>query len=412
MPMFTNTRRSLLAAALVSALALLGQPTRSFGGATDIPQQGARGSGMAEAFSAQPDDASAIFYNPAGLTQLHGSSFTDGGTLFFPYWNFQGNAGQHQSMNLPSLLPYLYVESDFGLEKWRFGFGINNVFGLNEDWGDNGPLRTLIQHSHLYTINLAPSVAYEINDHLSVGVDMNIYWGDLELSRNVILGAPPTPEGHFHFRGQDAALGATPGVMWKIDDRNTIGAVYRSPFELDYSGQARVKAPGLKEIGPSHAHADFKFPQMATLAYAMRPVRPLKLEADVVWTDWNVVQQVPVYSPNPAFRSTTLDNWKSGFSYHVGVQYDLTRNWALRAGYAYGQSAIPTATFSPLVPDSNYHLFSVGVGYSKANWSIDAAYQYIYRETRHISGNIYSPVVDGTWDNNFNELMVSLSVKL
>lgn len=384
------------------------------GGATDVPQQGARASGQAEAFAAQADDPSAIFHNPAGLTQLHGTYFQDGGTFIFPVWRFDpANGGREQHMRLPSLLPTIYIVSDLGTEKWRFGFGINNTFGLNEEWGNHGQLTTVAEQSHLLNINLAPTIAYEINEHLSVGLGVNVYWSDIELSRQVILGAPPTPHGHFHYRGQDFAFGATPSLMWKIDDKNTIGAVYRSPFEMHYTGNARLKARGMTEIGPSHTHVDLKFPQMAQLGYAMRPIKPLKLEADVVWTDWDVVQNTTLTSTNPAFRQVIKDDWMSGFSFRFGTQYDLTPKLALRAGYAYGQNSVPASTFSPLVPDSNYHLLSAGVGYAVTpNITLDAAYQYIYREKRQISGSVNSPAVDGTFSNYFHEFMVSATVKL
>jgi long-chain fatty acid transport protein len=405
-------RRSFIGSITALSTPVLLAATMASGGAIDVPQQGARGSAQAEAFAAQADDASAIFYNPAGLTQLHGTSITEGATLFLPDWQFHGANGQHQDMQLLSLLPHGYGETDLGTEKWRFGVGVNNVFGLNEDWGNKGPLNALIEHSHLYTINFAPTVAYQINDNLSIGTAVNIYYGDLELSRAAAVAPPPASEGTFHFRGEDYAFGATPGLMWKIDDRNTLAAVYRSPFKMAFSGEARVKTAGQPELGPSHAHADLNFPQMATLAYAMRPIQPLKIEADVVWTDWDVAKDIALYSPDPRFRMKVANNWRSGFQYRLGTQYDLTRNWALRAGYAYGQNAVPSSTYSPLVPDSNYHLFSVGVGYSKDNWSIDAGYQFIYREQRHINNSVYGSLVNGTWDNQFNELMVSFSLRL
>ena len=405
--MATNVWR---AGTVFGALLILSPFVR--GGAVDVPQQGARASGQAEAFAAQADDASAIYHNPAGLTQLHGTSFTGGGTLVLPDWEFHGDSGAQQGMHLLTVLPNGYAETDLGLDRWRFGIGVNNTYGLNEDWGNNGPLRMLIEHSHMYTITVSPTVAYKVNDHLSIGAAFNIYYGDLELSRNVTLGPAPTPEGHFHFRGEDFAYGATPGVLWKIDDNNTIAAVYRSPFKMAYSGQARVKARGIPEIGPSHGHADLNFPQSATLAYAVRPIVPLKVEADVVWTDWDMVDQIRLYSPDPRFNITTRNDWRSGFQYRLGMQYDLSDHWALRTGYAYGQNAVPSMTFSPLVPDSNYHLFSVGIGYSTPNWGIDLAYQFIYREQRHIRDSMYGALVNGTWDNQFNELMLSFTLKL
>jgi long-chain fatty acid transport protein len=393
---------SLLAAALSAS---------AFGGAIDVPQMGTRGAAQADAFSAQADDATAIFYNPAGLTQLHGTNLSAGVTMFFPDWHFQGTSGASQSMYLSSYLPNLYAESDFGLENWRFGIGLNNPFGLNENWGSTGQLSFLVTKAHLFTFNLAPTVAYRINDQLSIGVGLNIYWADLELNRQVMVAPPPTPLGQFHFHGHDTAVGVTPGLLWKIDQHNTVGVVYRSPFEMNFTGNASVKTPGVPEVGPSQTSANLKYPQQITVAYALRPVEPLKLETDVEWTDWHVVKQLTVTSGNPAFNQVLKSDWMSGFTFRFGAQYDLTSRLALRAGYAYGQNAVPASTFSPLVPDSNYNLFAAGIGYKISQClSVDAAYQYIYRENRHISGNIYSPLTDGKWTNTFNTFVISANL--
>jgi long-chain fatty acid transport protein len=316
-------------------------------------------------------------------------------------------------MRLPSLLPHTYVVTDFGLDRWRFGFGMNNVFGMNEDWGDNGPLRFLSDEAQLCVLNLQPTVAYRVTDNLSVGLGANFYFGELLMTRNVMLGAPPTPEGSFHFRGSAWSYGVSPGVLWKIDDRNTVGAFYRTPFTLDFGGDTNIKAPGIPTIGPSRSHVSVDFPQIAGIAYAVRPVKPLKVEVDVVWTDWNTLDFIQLRSPNPVFNGTRLpSNWMSGFSYRLGVQYDVNEHWALRGGYAYGQNAIPASTFSPLVPDSAYHLFTLGVGYRTPKWALDAAYQFAYRETRTISDNVSSPTVDGTWENSIHTVMLTLTLKL
>ena len=46
------------------------------------------------------------------------------------------------------------------------------------------------------------------------------------------------------------------------------------------------------------------------------------------------------------------------------TQYDFDQHWAVRGGYAFSQNAVPSTTFNPLVPDSNYHLFAVGGSYT------------------------------------------------
>lgn len=387
---------------------------RAFGGAFEVLQQGARASGQAEAFAAQADDPSAIWYNPAGLTQLHGTNIEAGGYIVLPDYHFHGSQGQGDaSMHQYSFLPQFYAESDFGLDRFRFGLGVNNVFGLRESWGQTGPLETLMTRGHLYTINLQPTVAYQITDGLSVGVGLNVYYASLDLEHSQVLGPPPTPRGYTRLHGDDYAFGASPALMWKIDERNTLAAFYHSPFTLDIDAQASIEARGIPSIGPSPATAPIKMPQIAGIAYAVRPIRPWKLEADVVWSNWSTLDQIKIQSPNSVFNGSTISTkYHDSWSFRFGTQYDLDSHWSIRGGYAYGNSAVPASTFSPLVPDSNYHLFSVGLGYNADRWFVDAAYLFIYRETRNISDGINGPYVDGSWHTNMMGFMITAGVKL
>ena len=233
----------------------------AFGGGIEVPMQSSRAAGEADAFTAQADDPSAIFYNPSGLTQLHGTQLSAGAYYLQPSFAFESNAGQDKRMYLPSVLPHLYAESDFGLERVRFGLGVTDVFGINEHWGDTGPLRTIVNRAQLSVINIAPTIAYRVDDHLSLGVALNVYYGSLDLQRNALLAAPPVPEGRFRLRGSDTSVGFTAGLMYKIDSRNQIGAYYRSPFTLDFNGHAEVTSTVIPEIGPSRATESLNFPQ-------------------------------------------------------------------------------------------------------------------------------------------------------
>jgi len=383
-------------------------------GGIEVPMQDAKSLGQADAFTAQADDASAIYYNPAGLAQLKGTSVALGAFYLQPEFRLQGSDGSSASMRLSSILPHLYAESDLGTDHWRVGIGVTNEFGINEDWGDTGPLRLLVDEAQLSVLNIEPTVAYKITPNLSVGLGFDIYYGDLLLTRNVELAAPPFPEGQFHYRADAAAFGVTPGFMWKINSQNTIGAYYRSPFSLDFNGNASIKTSGgTVAAGPSDAQAALELPQSVGLGYAFRPVRPLKLEGDVIWTDWHATNQLLFQSPSPAFNNQAIAaHWESGFTFRAGVQYDITQHWALRAGYAYSQNAVPNSTFSPLVPDSNYHLFAAGATYSTRNWDLSVAATYIYRETHHVNDSVDSPLVDGEWNNHMYGLMATLNLKL
>jgi long-chain fatty acid transport protein len=393
-------------------LILLGLGHRSMGGAFEVLQQGARASGQAEAFAAQADDPSAIWYNPAGITQLHGTQILAGGYLVIPDYHFSGPGGE-ASNHEKSFLPELYLTTGFGLDRVKFGIGLNNVFGLKEDWGRNSPLETLVTHGHLYTLNLQPTVAVQVTDSLSIGLGLNVYYGTANIERKQVLGPPPTPMGNFRLHGDDVAFGVSPGVLWKIDEHNSVAAFYHSPFTLNLEGRVDITGKGIPPIGPSDATTKLKLPQIAGIAYAVRPVTPWKIEADAVWSEWSTLQEIPIESPNKAFNGQAIPTkYHDTWSFRLGTQVDLDAHWSVRGGYAYGTSAVPAKYFSPLVPDSNYHLFSVGLGYSTDVWSLEFAYLFILRETRNIGGGINAPAVVGSYDTNMQGVILNLGLKM
>src|SRR5437763_486467 len=121
---------------LLAGLVLLCTSTRiAPAGPIDLPMQSSKAAAQADAFTAQADDPSAIFYNPAGLTQLKGTQISAGIYYLQPDVAFRGSNGTNENMNTPTYLPHVYAESDFGFEKLRFGMGVNVQHGINEDWG-------------------------------------------------------------------------------------------------------------------------------------------------------------------------------------------------------------------------------------------------------------------------------------
>jgi long-chain fatty acid transport protein len=240
---------------------------------------------------------------------------------------------------------------------------------------------------------------------------LNIYYGDIYLQRNVVLAAPPVPEGQFHYRGQAWNVGVTPSVLWKITDHHQVGVYYRSPFTLNFGGDARITSVVAPQITGT-AYAPLELPQSVGAGYAWKPTDQFTLEGDVIWTDWATLKSLSFTSGNPFFNGQAIPaNWESGWTFRVGTQYWLDKHWAIRGGYAYSQTSVPQETFSPIVPDSNYHLFALGLGYNADHWALDLAGNVIYRERRHIV-SVSNPIVDGTWDNIMYGLMLTFTAKL
>jgi len=373
------------------------------------PDQDARATGQGEAFVAQADDASAIYYNPGGLTQVKGTQITSGAYLDFPNIHFHpSGGGDFHPYNEVFFLPHFYAASDLGLEKWRFGLGFNVPFGNKIDWGNAFP--TFVTRSDLAVYNIEPTVAYQFNEHFSLGAGLNIYYANTSLEKD--LPTFPDGGGHFRFHGDGDTVGATAGLLWKITPQHSVGVVYRSPFSIGFGGSTSLGGNGGPLVnGSNPADLRIQFPQSVAGGYAFRPVSKLKLEVDVEWTDWNTLNTVTLHAPpgSPFNNFPTVFNWEDSFYYEFGAQYTLSDHWTVRAGYIYSENTVPTSTFSPSEPDSNRHVFSIGLGYAHPRMNIDIVYQYSLSEDRTVSGSMNSP--DGTWKSDGHAIMVTSTLK-
>ncbi|MCX7886876.1 MAG: outer membrane protein transport protein [Verrucomicrobiae bacterium] len=380
------------------------------------PDQGALATGQGEAFVAQADDPSAIYYNPAGLAQLEGTQFSSGLYVSFPNIRFYPvGDGELTPKDDVVLLPHFYAASDFGWPKWRFGLGFNVPFGSTATWGGEGRFAAIVDKSQMAVYNIAPTVACQINEEVSVGAGLNIYYGDL-LSRFRYL--PPFFASEFEFRGDGLAAGATVGLLWKPHWQHSFGVVWRSPFSVNFSGSAVVHNPPppaiLPDPGPSPANITLDFPQSVAVGYAFRPTKRWKLEVDVEWTNWDTLSVCRLHSPNPYVtadpRSTVAFNWKDSFYYEFGTQYELNDNWSLLAGYIFSENTVPDSTYSPVLPDSDRHVFSVGAGFRSPRLAVTLIYQYSHSADRTVTG---SPggLSDGEWKSDGHAVMLTSTLK-
>jgi long-chain fatty acid transport protein len=372
------------------------------------PDQGARATAQGEAFVAQADDPSAIYYNPAGLTQVDGTQISAGGYVTFRDIEFDGAAGTSAKLNDPAYTAHLYACTDLKLNQWRLGFGVNMPFGTSVDWGEDSPFVNSVTESEMLVLNYQPTLAYKINDHFAVGVGLNIYDGTATLE-NLPL-APLFSAAKLKFTGDGMAVGTTVGVLYKLNQQHSFGATYRSPFRIEFDGSAEVENSPLPGYGKSHAQAIIDFPQSAVVGYAFRPIEKLKLEVDVEWTDWDVLNDVRLETGNALDGTTLAYRYNSSFFYEVGAQYEFTENWAVRAGYIFSENSVPEETFSATVPDGNRHIVSAGVGFTGQYGSLDLVYQYSITEKRDVD-DADNATVNGTWESQSHAVMLTATVK-
>jgi long-chain fatty acid transport protein len=422
----------------VSLLLMLPASVRA--GGFRIMDQSASAAGQGSAFTAQADDPSAVYYNPAGMTQLRGvqtsiGAFFIGGSTSFSgaSGSASGNFGNSFATPPPINIYATANLKDLGitaLGDLSIGLGVLSPFGTSYQYPQNGPFAASVTQETLQLIDIKPTLAYKLNDQLSVGLGADIYtfsglYGEgqyeYHLNNAGLAGAGvPAPQ---EISGKDTAAGFNASLLY-TPFRNSdgkplvnIGLIYRSQATLHLEGELRGNGAFVGNTGITVV-----LPQVYTAGIALWPVRDQehewKLELDLDYTGWKSVRNTDIHVTSGALAGTTISyprNWKSTYTTMVGTEYkwlkpEVLPEWevALRGGYWHSQTPVPDATFVPTVPDADNHSLSVGLGFlckgkgkflgffecgsgsgrfSPSAIGLDIAYKAVIYETRTISGN-------------------------
>ncbi len=386
------------------------------------PEQGAAATGQNDAFVAQADDPSAIYYNPGGLTQIKGTEAMSGVYFNGPQATYTGSgpaAGNSKgTRDQVNFMPHFYAVSDFGMDWFRAGIGVYTPFGQSVDWGNNNSFRYVTTRAGLQMANVNPTVAFKLCDYFSLGVGLDYYYCDTDLRKGfpfVVPGVGFVGEGNFRFEGHGEGIGGNVGGLFKINDQNYFGVSYRSPVDVEFDGHAKVSdiPPALNPVfgtkDKEHGHAEFNFPQIVQFGYAFWPTKKWKLEADADWTNWDVVngQNLKSKGLRDTFGLTqsqlnTKMNWQDSWIVELGTQYEVKPNLFLRGGWYWSQDSVPEKTFNPTVADSDRVGVSLGVGYKLKSWSFDVAYQFnvsLDRNVKNTVGNDVGQSVNGEYES-------------
>ena len=310
----------ILASASVSAL----------GGGFDLPDQDAFAIGRGMAFVATADNPSAIYFNPAGITQLQGNNFRSGiygVDLNFSYKSPSGTT-YHNQDTLHAIPQFFYT---YSLEKMplSFGLGVYSPYGLGNQWPQDTGFRTLGTKSSITYATINPVIAWQIIPSLSIGVGLTVNDADLDLQQGLFW--PTQPNDGFKFEGNGWAVGYNAGVLWKPIDEISFGALFAARPRLISMGarepitmSPRRVRPSLKPFRLSFfvgsgAHATFPFPLNTIVGVSYRPTPHWNIEFDAEYTDWNSLNTVTVNQSTPApilpaNIPLTLD-WQSSWYY-------------------------------------------------------------------------------------------------
>ena len=387
-----------------------------------ILEQGAGPMGQGNAFVAQADKPSAVFFNPAGITQLKGMHACFGSTAIMPKVIYDGpHQDRERSLNKVYVLPHTYMTQEIS-PRIYLGLGIFSPFGLSTAWKGDWQGRYLGTYSSLKTVDINPNLAFKWGD-LSASVGFNALRADLTLKRR-FLTPPFLPDGAQELTGDTWGYGYNLGLLYRLNSFWQVGISYRSKIRLNFNNaEADFDMPGpLNNYFPkTKLNGVLNLPPSVTAGIAFRPSSRLSLEFDTTWTGWSTYDEVkvnlkhPVGPPgNKKSGITQPENWKDVFSYRFGLGYRITDKYTLRVGYIFDHSPAPGKNLDPMIADSNRRIYTLGLDWHITNRAcLGLAYSYIDASRRRKENNISPDLpkdlrANGTYEQKTHSVGLSL----
>ena len=314
---------------------------------------GARAAGMGYAFTGLADDASAISWNSAGLTQLYSMEAAVVGRL---------GAGSYNS-TIEGVTPDITTKSNFQLNFASFivpfsvgkfnivgGVAYRTIYDFNEEvtisipeWDYNDSWKEV---GSVYAIT--PSIAMQLAQSLSVGVAYNFYGGKYQYSENDALD-----------EGSDSKFSSSSfdiGVFFRPSQKFSIGANMNLPYTMTRSYEMENKED-----------AEFEVPFFWSVGAAFRATDQFTISFDFHARKW---------SGSDAFEEDVEDGVDVDLnSIHVGLEYLIVTQSVvipLRGGFF----TKPLHVWDKDEAQVKNNVFTLGAGVMVGSFIVDAAFEF------------------------------------
>ena len=384
-------------------------------GGLSLCEVGTADVGLASAgHGARAQDASTVLTNPAGMTRLAGTQVLAAAQLLYGDVDFSRGSGTSRDLgsnNGGNPIGWFPGGSFFITQQvspeLTLGFGTAGNFGLAVKYDSSWVGRYYGQEGTLIGMSLLPSIAYKVNDRLSLGATVNAMFGIMK--QQVAINNPGAfgrPDGRLEVSDREWGWGLNLGLLYEVDPATRLGLTWNSQVKLDFSarpdfsGLSPVLAAALASRGGFGANLDLGiYVPQGVMARAFHQVNDEWVAlGSVGWQQWSKFGKVDIGitdTRNPANLTTDLD-FKDTWHVALGGQYRISQPWLLNFGVAYDSAFQSGDIQSPLLPANSAWRFGIGVQNEvdrSFNWGLSA--EYVYGGTLDLQKSGEVPVVLG-----------------
>lgn len=389
-----KTNKTLISCAVAGALSASAAGALASG--FQLMEQNA--SGLGNAYSGQAaaaENASTIFFNPAGMTRLPGrqvvgalnaigpsTKFTNSGTSAAPLGIASpgGNGGDAGDW---AFVPNAYLSWQVN-PQWWVGVGMSVPFGLKTEYDQGWVGRFQGQRSEIKTVDINPSVAFKVSDAVSLGFGVSYQMGKVKIDRSAIL-IPPV-ESFAKIRVEDEQWGWNIGAMFNLGPNTRIGLSYRST--IDYSLTGSVTFTGVPLVGTAaqNVRVDAEVPDTFSWGIAHQLNPKWELLGDITYTRWSRIKALPLVttSASPLIGAgVTLDTFNFQFrdTYRIGIgaNWKWRDDFTAKVGVAYDRSPVTDPFRTVTLPDNDRTWIAIGGKYRMSKQAtLDFGYAHLF----------------------------------
>ncbi|QGY01055.1 transporter [Methylobacterium mesophilicum SR1.6/6] len=386
-------------AAMLAATAVILCAGQAHAGAFGIREQSTQAQGLSYAGAASGSGGvSSIFWNPATITMNPG--FVSEQNLTFiglsseirpaPGTNpaFAGLGGSGD-IGQGAVVPAGATSYQLSDRLW-LGLSTGAPFGLVTKPRDVWAGEVYGRSSRIFSLAFNPVIGFKVNEWLALAAGPNIEYFRLTLRQALpIPGISPVVYPSGFLKGESWGVGFTAGATITPRDGTVLGIGYRSSVHHDIDGSIGVPLLALAPLA-GQVRAKLNTPDKLSvgLTQAITPVARVNLGFE--WDNWSRLGTVGIVSKTLGLPVNNLPlNYKDGYTYAIGAEYDASANLTLRTGFAYETSPIDFSNRSVRLPDGDRYIASVGASYRwNQQLTLNLAYSHFFLDRSRILAGI------------------------
>jgi len=351
------------------------------------------------------EDASASYYNPAGLVAIKNQQFVAGIAPTMADLRFRGTEAANTLANSGprpvsaqggsfKLFPFGHYAAPIS-DQFVFGLSAVEPFGFKTDYGNNTLLRYSSTFNNLDVYDLSPALAIAFTDKFSLGfgLDCERLTGEFDYSTTALGQANDTVSTN---SGNNWAYGYHIGALYQFTPKTRVGISYQSQVVHRLSGTSKFVGvlAGSGGIFDTNVKMRMVLPPTTTISAFHAFNAPWDIMGSLSLTQWTVTNST-VLNNVGGIQDGVLSNhlqvpliqgYQNTWNWSVGTNYHVNEKILFRAGVGYDQAPISSSNRDVKLPNANQVAVALGTHIQATNtMGFDIGWTHIFAANARIN---------------------------